>query len=149
MSIANITIIGNVGADPETRYTQNGVMYVSFNVAVNSRRTDASGQQQEITNWFRVTAWRRLAETLDNLTQQGALRKGRQVYVQGRFEARDWTNQEGQTRTGLNVTASEFQLLGTRADAEGQAPQRRDFSSDAQAGDPGSYEPQDIDDIPF
>ncbi len=60
---ATITIVGNLGRDPETRYTPNGRMNVQINVAVSNRFRDASGQQQERTNWFRVTAWGTLAET--------------------------------------------------------------------------------------
>jgi single-strand DNA-binding protein len=150
MSIANITIVGNVGGDPETRYTPSGTMNVRFSVAVNHRRTDQSGQQQDITNWYRVTAWGKLAETMDNLTQQGALRKGRQVMVIGRLELREWQDQQGQTRTSPDLTAREFQLLGSRADAEGQmgGGARRE-TDDQSGGDPGAYDSQDIDDIPF
>ena len=150
MSIANITIVGNVGGDPETRYTPSGTMNVRFSVAVNHRRTDQSGQQQDITNWYRVTAWGKLAETMDNLTQQGALRKGRQVMVIGRLELREWQDQQGQTRTSPDLTAREFQLLGSRADTEGQMGGGARRESDDQSGDgPGAFDSQDIDDIPF
>jgi single-strand DNA-binding protein len=148
MSVANITIVGNVGGDPETRYTQSGVMYVSFSVAVNIRRNDPSGQPLEKTNWYRVTAWRKLAEVLDNLAQQGAMRKGRQVYVQGRLEQREWQDQQGQTRYSLDLTANEFQLLGSRADGDASSPGRREFA-DASPSESGGFEPQDIDEIPF
>ena len=117
--ISKVTIIGNLGRDPETRYTPNGTMNVQFSVAVSRRFNDQSGQQQERTNWFRVTAWGKLAEILDGLTQNGYLAKGRQVYVEGRLDAREYQDQQGQTRTSLDVNATEFQLLGTRADAEG------------------------------
>ena len=74
---ANITIVGNLGRDPETRYTPNGRMNVSLNVAVSHRFRDQGGQQQERTNWFRVTAWGTQAENLDRMAQQGWLAKGR------------------------------------------------------------------------
>src|SRR5687767_11209098 len=123
-SLAKVTLIGNLGRDPETRYTPNGTMNVQFTLATNRRFRDQSGQDQERTTWFRVTAWGKLAETLDNLTQQGFVTKGKQVYVEGRIESREYTDQNGQTRTSLDVTANEFQLLGTRADAEGAPPAR-------------------------
>ena len=151
MTLANITIVGNVGGDPETRYTPNGTMNVKFSVAVNHRRTDQSGQQQDITNWYRVTAWGKLAEIIDNLTQQGALRKGRQVMVIGRLELREWQDQQGQTRTSPDLNAREFQLLGTRAEFEDQTGgggARRD-TDDQSGGGAGTYDSQDIDDIPF
>ena len=123
-------------------------MNVQFTMAVSRRWTDQSGEQQEKTNWFRVTAWGKLAETADNLTQQGALRKGRQVYVFGRLDPREYQDQNGQTRTSLDVSATEIQLLGSRADSEAQVSGRRDFQ-ESQAEDSGTFEPQDIDDIPF
>ena len=115
-SLAKITIIGNLGRDPETRYTPNGRMNIQFTVATNRRFTDSSGQQQERTAWYRVTAWGNLAETLDKLAQSGALTKGKQVYVEGRLDPREYQDQQGQTRTSLDVNATEFQLLGQRGD---------------------------------
>jgi single-strand DNA-binding protein len=117
--IAKITLVGNLGRDPETRYTPGGKMNVQFTMAVSRRFNDQSGQQQERTNWYRVTAWGGLAETLDRMAQNGYLTKGKQVYVDGRFEAREYQDQQGQTRTSLDVTANELQLLGSRADSEG------------------------------
>jgi single-strand DNA-binding protein len=117
--IAKITLVGNLGRDPETRYTPNGTMNVTFTMAVSRRFTDQSGQQQERTNWYRVTTWGKLAETTDRLAQNGYLTKGKQVYVDGRLEAREYQDQQGQTRTSLDVTANELQLLGSRADSEG------------------------------
>jgi single-strand DNA-binding protein len=117
--IAKITLVGNLGRDPETRYTPNGRMNVQFTMAVSRRFNDQSGQQQERTNWYRVTAWGGLAESLDRLAQNGYLAKGKQVYVDGRLEPREYQDQQGQTRISLDVTANELQLLGSRADAEG------------------------------
>ena len=118
-STAKVTVIGNLGGDPETRYTPSGNMNVRFSVATNRRFTDQSGQQQERTSWFRVTAWGKLAETLDRLAQAGALSKGKQVFVEGRLDANEWQDQQGQTRTSLDVFANEVLLLGSRADSEG------------------------------
>jgi single-strand DNA-binding protein len=117
--IAKITLVGNLGRDPETRYTPNGTMNVRFTMAVSRRFNDQSGQQQERTTWFSVTAWGKLAETADRLAQSGYLTKGKQVYVDGRIESREYQDQQGQTRTSLDVTANELQLLGSRADSEG------------------------------
>lgn len=116
--IAKITLVGNLGRDPETRYTPSGTMNVTFTMAVSRRFNDQSGQQQERTNWYRVTAWGKLAETLDRMAQSGYLVKGKQVYVDGRLEAREYQDQQGQNRTSLDVTANELQLLGSRADGD-------------------------------
>src|SRR4051812_40101327 len=116
--IAKVTLIGNLGRDPETRYTPSGTMNVSFTMAVSRRWNDQNGQQQERTTWFRITGWGRLAEIMDQLTQSGSLVKGKQVYVSGSIETHEYQDQQGQTRTSLDVRADEFQLLGTRGDAE-------------------------------
>lgn len=143
--VAKVTLIGNLGRDPETRYTPSGAMNVSFSMAVSRRWTDQSGQQQERTTWFRVTAWRRLAETLDQLTQSGALAKGRQVYVSGTIELREYQDQQGQTRTSLDVTADDFQLLGSRQDFEAGAG--RQFGG--ARGETQDLSTGDLDDVPF
>lgn len=114
--IALVTLVGNLGRDPETRYTPNGRMNVQFTMAVGRRFTDSSGQQQDRTTWFRVTAWGNLAETIDKLAQNGYVAKGRQVFVQGRIEMREYQDQQGQTRSSLDVNATEFQLVGNRGD---------------------------------
>ena len=89
-----MTLIGNVGSDPEMRYTPNGNPVTSFSVATNRRYTTAEGEQREETEWFRVSAWNRLGETCNQYVV-----KGMKVFVEGRFSSREWTDQEGQKRT--------------------------------------------------
>ena len=146
-SLAKVTLIGNLGRDPETRYTPNGTMNVQFTMATNRRFRDQSGQDQERTTWFRVTAWGKLAETLDSLTQNGYLAKGKQVYVEGRLDPREYQDQQGQTRISLDVNANEFQLLGTRADAEAGAVSGRTAGSGPRVEEPGGD--ADWNDVPF
>ena len=163
---ANITIVGNVGRDPETRYTPNGRMNVSLNVAVSHRFRDQGGQQQERTNWFRVTAWGTQAENLDRMAQQGWLVKGRTVFVSGRFEAREYTGNDGAQRTSLDITANEIQLVGPRPDGDssgsfggggyGGSQQGAASSGNRPQGGTGGGErfddlpdSGDVDDIPF
>jgi single-strand DNA-binding protein len=147
-SLCNITLIGNLGRDPETRYTPNGRMNVQFTMAVSRNWTDQGGQRQESTQWFRVTAWGRLAETLDNLSQQQALAKGKQVFVSGRFEAREYQDQNGQTRTSLDVNADQLLLLGSRADSELGGGQRSSGER-PQSNQQDPFDASDIDDVPF
>ncbi|HEU5431896.1 MAG TPA: single-stranded DNA-binding protein [Thermomicrobiales bacterium] len=165
--ISKVIIVGNLGRDPEVRYTPNGTMNVQFSVAVNRRYRDQSGQQQETTTWYRVTAWGRLAESMVSLTESGALAKGRQVFIEGRLEPREYQDQSGQTRTSLDVNASEFQLLGSRSEFEGGGGGFGDESSfsrsapqsggggGSRAGrqprqsDEGGFEGDSIDDVPF
>src|SRR5215210_2779361 len=112
--ISKVILIGNLGRDPETRYTPNGTMNVSFTMAVSRRWNDQSGQQQERTTWFRVTAWSKLAETVDMMTQRGWIGKGRQVFVTGTIETTEYQDQQGQTRMSLDVRADEVLLTGNR-----------------------------------
>ena len=111
MNLAKITLIGNLGGDPETRFTPNGVLVANFSIAVNSRRGE-----QETTNWFRCACFGKLAETVTQLSEKGYLVKGKQVYVEGTFEAREWTAQDGGSRTSLDVTVRELVMLGQRGD---------------------------------
>jgi len=111
-----IIIAGNLGRDPELRYTPQGTPVVNFTVATNERWTDQEGQQQERTTWFRVTAWRRLAETCAQY-----LTKGRQVLVEGRLNPdpqtggpRVWTGNDGVPRASYEVTALTVKFLGGR-----------------------------------
>jgi len=103
-----ITIIGNLGGDPQERKTPDGTPVTSFSVATNKRWTDGSGEQQERTVWFRVTAWRRLAETCAKY-----LRVGRQVYVEGELrEPEPYQSRDGEWRASLDLTAYTVKFLG-------------------------------------
>lgn len=129
-SFAKVALVGNLGADPETKYTPNGTMVVELRVAVNPRQRNQQGQGQgqddSKPTWYRVSAWDRLADRIDRMTQQGYLAKGRQLYVEGRLEPREFTGNDGQVRTSFDVTMTDFQFVGERRD------------SDQTAGDSGS-----------
>ncbi|MFL6281898.1 MAG: single-stranded DNA-binding protein [Pyrinomonadaceae bacterium] len=115
MSYNKIHIIGNLGRDPELRYTPQGTAVCQFSVATNERRRDKAGEQQDITTWFRITAWGKQAETASKY-----LSKGRRVYVEGRLHMEEWTDREGKARQTLEVNASEIQFLDSGAgDMEG------------------------------
>ncbi|MDQ3525946.1 MAG: single-stranded DNA-binding protein [Chloroflexota bacterium] len=144
-SLAKISLIGNLGGDPETKYTPQGTLVVNFSLAVNNRRRDSSGNQVENTNWYRISAFGRLAETMVNLNERGYLAKGRQVYIDGSLEAREWTGQDGQQRTSLDVTARELVLVGQRGD-EGASGGSGGNDRNQQ---PESRESDEMDDVPF
>ena len=110
MSMNKVLIIGNVGRDPEMRYTPNGNPVTSFSVAT-TRRYTAGGEQREETQWFNVSAWNRLAETCNEYVV-----KGMKVYIEGRLNAREYIAQDGQTRTSLDVNAFEVQFLNRPGD---------------------------------
>ena len=106
-------LIGNLGNDPEMRYSANGAPFLRFNVASNFRTRTPEGEWQDKTEWVRVTVTGQRAESLSQY-----LRKGSRVYVDGRLEARPWTDQQGQVRAGLEVMANEVQFMSSRADDE-------------------------------
>ena len=141
--LAKAQVIGNLGRDPETRYLPSGQMVVSFSVASTRKYTDRGGQQVEKTTWFNVSAWSKLAETLDRLTQDGYLAKGKQVYVSGRIELREYQGNDGTNRTSLDLNADEVLMVGSRPDgAAGGGGRSQQGSGDA--GDAG-----DLGDVPF
>src|SRR4051812_8118697 len=107
------TLIGNLGSDPELRYSASGSPFLRFNLASNYRTRDAGGEFQDKTEWIRVTVFGQRADTLSQY-----LKKGSRVYVEGRLEARPWTDQQGQIRSGLEVLANEVQFMSSRADDE-------------------------------
>lgn len=114
--LCKVMIIGHLGRDPEMRYTPSGKPVTGFSVAV-SRTFTQDGERKEETEWFRVSAWNKLAETCSQY-----LRKGSKVYVEGRLSTCTWEDKAGQKRTDLEVTASELVILDKRQDgAEGQS----------------------------
>ncbi|MCY3557420.1 MAG: single-stranded DNA-binding protein [Chloroflexi bacterium] len=113
-SLNKVMIIGNLGADPEMRFTANGDAMATFNVACNRRYQTREGEQREDTEWVRVVLWRRLAEIAGQY-----LSKGRQVYIEGRLQTRQWQDREGNTRYTTEVVGNEMVLLGSRGDGGG------------------------------
>ncbi len=129
-------IIGNVGREPELRYTQSGVAVCDFSVAVSRRWTDRqSGQQREETTWFRVSAWRGLAETVSQYVH-----KGMQIMVAGRVDASAFIGQDGEPRASLELTALDIQFLG-------RPGERADVPDDS--GDYDSDYSESAEDLPF
>lgn len=138
MSFNKIIVVGNLGRDPELRYTPQGTPVCNFTVATNEKRKDRNGEMQDITTWFRVTLWGRQAETASQF-----LTKGRPVYVEGRLRVEEWQDRDGKQRYTLEVHATDLQFIGGRTE-EGQ-PQQASRSSQPESA---SEELSD-DDIPF
>ena len=111
-SLNKIILIGNVGSDPEMRYTPNGKAVTSFRMATNYRYSGPDGERREETEWFRVNVWGRQAESCNQF-----LSKGRRVYVEGRLRSRNWEGQDGQMRTSLEVSANRVIFLERAAPA--------------------------------
>ena len=116
-----IVIVGNLGRDPEMRYTPSGQAVTNFNVATSRKWTGGDGQTREETVWFRVSTWGKQAEICNQY-----LSKGRQVFVEGRLTVdpetggpRTWQSQDGSWRASYEVTALEVKFLGQRGDSSG------------------------------
>jgi single-strand DNA-binding protein len=140
MSFNKITLVGNLGRDPELRYTPQGTPVCNFTLATNEKRKDKSGESQDVTTWFRVTLWGRQAETASQY-----LTKGRPIYIEGRLRVEEWTDRDNKQRYTLEVHATDMQFIGGGR------------SDDAPAASPRTSAPDQFkaegemadDDIPF
>ncbi|MBK7663269.1 MAG: single-stranded DNA-binding protein [Sterolibacteriaceae bacterium] len=118
-SVNKVILVGNLGADPETRYLPSGDAVTNVRLATTESWKDkTSGEKKELTEWHRVVFFRRLAEIAGQY-----LKKGSPVYVEGRIRTRKWTDKEGQERYTTEIEATEMQLLGSRQ-GMGEAPPR-------------------------
>lgn len=140
-SVNKVILIGNLGRDPELRYTQGGQAVANFTLATTERFTGRDGgERQERTEWHRITAWGRTAELCAQY-----LSKGRSVYVEGRLQTREWEDKEGQKRRTTEIVALSVQFLGGREGGGGGGGARP--PSAAASGDEEGPPPSD--DIPF
>jgi single-strand DNA-binding protein len=125
-----VMVIGNLGADPEMRYTADGAAVTNFRIAASRNYTGADGERKEETEWFRIVAFRKLAELCNQYLQ-----KGRRVYVEGRLQTRSWEGQDGQKRYTTEVIAQDVQFLDSKP---GGAPRAEEQDA------PMDLEPEDV-----
>ncbi len=144
-----VILIGNIGRDPELRYTASGQPVANFSLATSESWTNRDGEREQRTEWHRIVAWGRLAEICGE-----HLSKGKQVYIEGRLQTREWEDRDGNKRRTTEVTAQQLLMLGRRGDApSGGGPE----TDDAPSGDgPETEGPPESgpkeggpDDIPF
>ena len=154
-SINKVILIGNLGQDPELRYTQNGKAVASFSLATTDRFSSRDGDRQERTEWHRIVTWERTAENCARF-----LSKGRSCFVEGRLQTREWEDKEGVKRRTTEVVAQNVQFLGEPRGNAGErdqiGSQFRDDPAEAPAGPASSGPPAaqsggdpPSDDIPF
>jgi single-strand DNA-binding protein len=158
-SVNKVILVGNLGADPETRYMPNGDAVANIRLATTESWKDkASGEKKELTEWHRVVFYRKLAEIAGQY-----LKKGSAVYIEGRIRTRKWQDKEGQERYTTEIEANEMQMLGGRSSAGassgGEAEYGGSMPSSSGGGAPGAARPaaakkapsfDDMDDdIPF
>ena len=164
-SVNKVILIGNLGRDPEVRYMPNGDAVCNFSIATTDQWKDKSGQRQERTEWHNITMYRRLAEIAGQY-----LKKGREVYIEGRIQSRKYTGKDGIERTAYDIIANEMKMVGPREGGgaapyddggyQQAAPQQNHYQPEAPAAAPAAPRRQapaapaaavdDIDDdIPF
>ena len=142
-SVNKVILVGNLGKDIELRYTPGGAAVATLNMATTEVWNDKSGQRQEKTEWHRVVLWGKTAETLAEY-----LLKGRQIYVEGRLQTRQWDDRDGNKRYTTEVRADRVVLLGGRG---GGGSGNESRTSDQEQRVPSPEGPPELteDDIPF
>jgi single-strand DNA-binding protein len=149
-SVNKVILIGNLGADPETRYLPSGDAVTNIRIATTEKWRDKGGEQQEHTEWHRIAFFGKLAEIAGEY-----LKKGSPVYVEGRIRTRKWQDKEGQDKYSTEIVADRMQLLGSRSGGgAGETVSREPATAGAGGGKPqpkkggGGFDQMD-DDIPF
>lgn len=138
--VNKVILIGNLGRDPEIRYTRSGTAVANLNIATSESWTDQNGQRQERTEWHRVVAWNKLAEIAKEY-----LTKGKQVYIEGRLQTRSWDDRDGNKRYTTEIRVDQMVMLGGRSGDSAV----REPSPPPQETDPAPpFEAKD-EDVPF
>ncbi len=145
-SLNKVMLIGNLGKDPEVRYTTSGTAVTSFSLATSERFKNRNGEWEEKTEWHNVTLWGRLAEIAGEY-----LAKGRTVFVEGRLQTRKWQDRDGRDRYTTEIVADKMQMLGGKGEGGGRQGAGRVPDDSAAGGSQGYEEPvfNPDDDIPF
>lgn len=148
-SVNKVILIGRLGKDPEIKYTPSGAPVAKFSLATDEVFKDKAGEQQRRTEWHNIVAWNKLAEICGEY-----LTKGKQVYIEGRIQSRQWEDQSGNKRTSYEIVAREMKMLGSRADSEravAAAAERTVAPAEPVVASPEPSSPPEItdEDIPF
>lgn len=136
-SVNKVILIGNLGKDPELRYTPSGQAVANFSIATTDRWRDKDGQNQQRTEWHNIVTWGRQAEVANEY-----LKKGSPVYIEGRLQTRSWEDKDGNKRYITEIVARGMQLLGRRPPEEGETPPPPEAETPNSAGG-------EEDDLPF
>ena len=139
--VNKVIVVGNLGNDPEVRYMPNGNAVANLSIATSESWKDQQGQQQERTEWHRVTMYRRLAEIAGEY-----LKKGSQVFIEGKLQTRKWQDQQGNDRYTTEIIADNMQMMGGRGDGGGQGGGQNTYSNQGgqapnQGGQGGQHSP--------
>ena len=140
-SVNKVILVGNVGQDPELKYTPSGAAVTNFSIATKEVWKDNDGNSQERTEWHRIVLWRKLAESAGEW-----LKKGRKVYIEGKLQTRSWEDKDGIKRYMTEIIGDSFTMLDSKADTDRQAPSS-DESETPPA--PSNSAAEEEDDLPF
>ena len=143
-SVNKAIVLGNLGQDPDVRSTSSGQMVANFSLATNRSWTDRNGQRQEQTEWHKIVAWAKLAEIIEQY-----LKKGDQVYIEGRLQTRSWEDKSGEKRDTTEIVAQEMVMLGSGGGARGGFGGGPSNNDSAGPGGGGSGVVEEDDDLPF
>ena len=148
MSLNKVLLIGYLGQDPDTRYMPNGDAVCNFSIATSESWKDQNGQRQQRTEWHNITLYRRLAEIAGQY-----LKKGSQVYIEGKIQSRKYTDKQGMERTAYDIIGNELKMLGGKNDNNQAYQSNQPSYSDVKSGKVAIPEPprrkDDEDEIPF
>lgn len=144
-SVNRVTIVGNLGKDPEAKFMPNGDAVTNITVATTESWKDKnSGEKKEVTEWHRIVFFRKLAEIAGQY-----LKKGSQVYIEGSLKTRKWQDKDGQDRYTTEIVASELKMLGSRPEGSGNDQRQQDKPKQQSAPAGGGFGDFDDDQIPF
>jgi len=144
-SVNKVILIGNLGSDPEVKYTPSGSAVANFNIATNESWTSKDGKKEERTEWHKIVVWNKLAELCGEY-----LSKGRPIYIEGRLQTREWNDKDGNKRYTTEVVAQTIQFLGGPMGDREARPAGNRGSRPAAASSGEEAAPLEVDDdIPF
>jgi len=141
-SLNKVMLIGNLGKDPEVRYTGAGTAVASFSLATSEKFKNKSGEWEERTEWHNITLWARLAEIAGEY-----LAKGKTVYIEGRLQTRKWQDRDGKDRYTTEIVGEKMQMLSGKGEGGGRPAAGRPESQEAPSYEEPAFNPDD--DIPF
>lgn len=148
MSVNKVILVGNVGKDPDVRYLDNGVAVASFPLATSETYKDKTGEKHSSTEWHNIVLWRGLAEITEKY-----VKKGKQIYLEGKIRSRSWEDKEGNKRYITEVIGDNMQFLGKREDSPSEKQEEKKTettdSKDSDTDDKKEGDKKEEDDLPF
>lgn len=141
--VNKVILVGNLGKDPEVRHLENGTAVANFSMATTESYKDKNGQRQDITEWHNIVLWRGLAEVAEKY-----LRKGNQVYIEGKLKTRSWQDKDGNTRYTTEIVGDNMTMLGSKSDNRSDSSQPNQENK-SESPDPQLEEKDESDDLPF